>query len=289
MKLNSFHPVAGNIFSRFSTGFMLWIGTICLQYSAFAIPSTVDLGTSSSFAVLAGSGITVTGPTTIVGDIGSYPTTSVTGLGNVSLTGSDQSLNTGVMQAAKADLSTAYNDAAARAPDATYAGGADLGGMTLGSGVYKDASSLFLTGILTLDAKGDPNAVWIFQIGSTLITASGSQVDLIGGAQACHVFWQVGSSATLGTTTDFSGNILALTSITADTGAIVDGSLLAQNGAVTLDNNTITTAICSDTTASVPDGGTTFLLLSSGMASLFIFGRRLTSQAKSLAQLAPCV
>jgi hypothetical protein len=281
MKTNFLPTVVRNDFTRTSMVLAGAIGAIFLQYSASAIPSTVNLGTSASFAVLAGSGITVTGPTTIVGDIGSYPTTSVTGLGNVTLTGANQSLNTGVMQAAKADLSTAYNDAAGRAPNATYAGGADLGGLTLGSGVYMDASSLFLTGTLTLDAKGNPDAVWIFQIGSTLITASGSQVDLIGGAQACHVFWQVGSSATLGTTTDFSGNILAFTSITAGTGATVDGRLLAENGAVTLDNNTITEAICNSTTASVPDTGSTLLLLSSGLASLFAFGRRFVSQARA--------
>jgi uncharacterized repeat protein (TIGR01451 family) len=202
----------------------------------------VNLGTAGNFAVLAGSGITNTGPTTITGDVGTFPTTTETGFGSVTLIGTNHG-GDAVTQVAKTDLTTAYNDAAGRVPATTVSG--DLGGLTLVPGVYKSASSLGLTGTLTLDAQGDPNAVFIFQMGSTLTTASGSNVSLINGAQSCNVFWQVGSSATLGTGSTFRGTILALTSITATTAATVDGRLLAMNGAVTLDTNTITRATCA--------------------------------------------
>jgi hypothetical protein len=142
----------------------------------------------------------------------------------------------------QADLTTAYNDAAGRTP--ITAVGPELGGLTLPAGQY-GGGTLETTGTLTLDAQGDPDAVFIFQAASTLITASGSDIALINGAQACNVFWQVGSSATLGTASHFIGNVLALTSITAKTGASVDGRLLARNGAVTLDTNRITRAECA--------------------------------------------
>ena len=158
------------------------------------------------------------------------------------LDGTTQVAN-GVALQAKNDLVTAYNDAAGRSSTETVA--ADLAGETLTPGVYTSASSLGLSGQLTLDAQGNPNAVFIFQAGSSLIVGSGSQVNLIGGAQACDVFWQVGSSATIGTSSAFVGNILALTSITMTTGATLQGSALARNGAVTLDTNTITRATCA--------------------------------------------
>jgi hypothetical protein len=125
---------------------------------------------------------------------------------------------------------------------------ADLGGQRLTPGVYRSASSLGLTGALTLDGQGNANAVFVFQAGSTLTTASASSVNLVNGAQTCNVFWQVGSSATLGTASSFRGSILALTSITATTGATVDGRLLARNAAVTLDTNTITRSRCATPT-----------------------------------------
>jgi LPXTG-motif cell wall-anchored protein len=147
-------------------------------------------------------------------------------------------------------LVTAYDDAAGRTPATTVS--ADLGGQTLVPGVYNSAAALALTGTLTLDGQNDPDAVFIFQAGSTLTTASSSNVALINGAQACHVFWQVGSSATLGTNSNFTGHVLALTSITATTGATINGQLLARNGAVTLDTNTITNDVCAAVVTPTP-------------------------------------
>ncbi len=256
-------------------GFVLVLAVLVPHHDATAV-TTVPLGSASGFAVLAGSGITVAGAvntTTITGDIGTYPTPSVTGLGNVVLNGANQTADTGLMLIAKNDLVTAYGNAAGQAATVSYgSANQELGGLKLAPGVYNDSTSFGLTGILTLDAGGDPNAVWIFQAGSTLTTASDSTVALINGAQACHVFWQIGSSATLGTGTDFMGNILALTSITADTGATVDGRLLAENGAVTLDNNTITKSVCNSASG-VPDTGGTLWLLGSGVATLLAFRR----------------
>jgi len=141
---------------------------------------------------------------------------------------------------AQLDLTTAYNDAAGRTVGAITVAG-NLGGQTLTPGLYKSTSSLEISsGDLTLDARGDANAVFIFQMGSTLTTTTGRQVILAGGAKAANIFWQVGSSATLGTTSVFKGNILALTSITVTTGAAVEGRLLARNGAVTLGANVVT-------------------------------------------------
>ena len=214
---------------------------LVINKASMAIQATVNLGTADSFAVLAGAGITNTGATTITGDVGSFPTTTQTGFDTVTLNGVNH-MGDAVTQQAKIDLVTAYNDAAGRTPITV---GTELGGTTLPTGAYNSAAGTFqITGTLTLDAEGDPNAVFIFQTASTLITASSSQVVLINGAQACNVFWQVGSSATLGTNSTFVGSILALTSITANTGADIDGRLLARNGAVTLQGNTIERPVC---------------------------------------------
>jgi RNA polymerase sigma factor (sigma-70 family) len=196
----------------------------------------------SGFSVLAGAGVTNTGPSTLSGDIGSFPTVAITGLASLTIGGSNHGADA-VTQQAKTDLVTAY-DTAAHA-GSTSAIAADLGGRTLAPGVYTSASSIGLTGVLTLDAHGDPNAVFVFQAGSTLTTASASRIDLANGAQSCNVYWQVGSSATLGTGSTFRGSIIALTSITVTTGVTVDGRVLARNGAVTLDSDTITTSACS--------------------------------------------
>jgi LPXTG-motif cell wall-anchored protein len=214
--------------------------------NASAVQPTVNLGNAQTFAVMAGSGITNTGPTTLSGtwgsDIGSSPTGTFTGSASVTTSGTKYIAADPATAAAQSALTTAYLDAAGRTPATTVS--ADLGGQTLTQGVYNSASSLGLTGTLILDAENDPAAVFIFQAGSTLTTASGSKVELINGAQACNVFWQVGSSATFGTTTDFTGHVLALTSITANNGATFKGQLLARNGAVTLDTNTIINDAC---------------------------------------------
>src|SRR5437868_4845501 len=200
------------------------------------------LGTADSFAVLAGSAVTNTGPTVIAGDLGIFPGTlsAVTGFppGTVSLPGQIHAAD-GVALQAQADALNAYTALAGLTP-AVNLSGQDLGGMTLTPGVYKFNTSAQLTGTLTLDAQNDVNARFVFQIGSTLTTASGSLVHLIN-APSCfgNEFWQVGSSATLGTTTQFIGTILALTSITMNNGANISGGrALALNGAVTLDDNT---------------------------------------------------
>ncbi len=201
--------------------------------------SVPPLGSAADFSVLAGSAVSNTGATVVTGDLGIWPGTasSVTGFPPGSISGT---LHAGdaVAQQAQSDLTVAYNSAAGQACG-TVLTGTDLGGLTLIPGVYCFASSAQLTGTLTLDAQGNPDAVFIFQIGSTLTTASGSQVQVINGGSGCRVFWQVGSSATLGTATALEGNILALTSITLTTGASVSGRVLARNGAVTLDTNAV--------------------------------------------------
>jgi len=209
--------------------------------NAKAMP--VDLGSAAGFAILAGSGITITGPTTVTGDIGSYTTATITGTGTLTLNGVNHGGDS-VTQSAKEALLSAYNDAGGRAYDLIYAAGADLVGQTLGAGVYRSDSSLALSGTLTFDAQGDSDALFIIQTGSTLITSASSQVLLINGAQAANVIWQIGSSATLATDSYFVGNILAHDSITLNTGAQVDGQLLALLGAVTLDSNMITVPEC---------------------------------------------
>ncbi len=221
------------------------VATGLLVSSAFAAQSSVGLGTAGSYAVLAGSTVTNTGPSTINGDLGVSPGTAVTGFPPGTVHGSIHSADAVAAQA-QSDLTTAYNDAASRKPAVSVSG--DLGGLTLTPGVYKASSSIGLTGTLTLDAQGDPSAVFIFQVGSTLTTASGSHVALINGAQACNVFWQIGSSATLGTSSVLSGDILALTSISVNNGVTVQGSALARNGAVTLNNDTISAAHCTSGT-----------------------------------------
>jgi hypothetical protein len=219
--------------------------------TSLAAQPPVGLGTADSYAVLAGSTVTNTGPSILEGDLGLSPGTSVTGFPPGSANGAVHVADAAAAQA-QSDLTIAYDDAAGRIPPATVTG--DLGGRTLTGGVYRSGSSLGLTGPLTLDAQGNPNTVFIFQAGSTLTTASGSTVNLINGAQACNVFWQIGSSATLGTSSVFVGNILALQSISLNDGVVVQGRLLARNGAVTLINDAISASHCAPGT--VGGGGT---------------------------------
>jgi LPXTG-motif cell wall-anchored protein len=237
------------------------IATAVVAIVALIIPAIsnaaqppVGLGSTANFAVLAGSGITNTGPTTVGGtaggDMGSDPTPAFTGDTLVTTSGTKYTAPSAVVTAAKTALVTAYNDAAGRTPASTVT--ADLGGQTLVAGVYNSASSLGLTGTLILDGQNDPNSVFVFQAGSTLTTAGSSVVSLINGAQPCNVFWQVGSSATFGTSSDFTGHVFALTSITATTGATFKGQLLARDGAVTLDTNTITNDVCAAVVTPTP-------------------------------------
>jgi len=205
--------------------------------------TTVNFGTADDFAVMAGSTITNTGSSMITGNLGLNPGTSVTGFPPGIINGTQHVANPTAVQA-QIDLITAYDNAVGQIPVSTVP--TELGGTTKTAGVYDSAAGTFgITGTLTLDAQGDPSAVFIFKAASTLITAGASNVVLANGAQACNVFWQVGSSATLGTDSTFKGNILALTSITLTTGANVEGRVLARNGAVTLDTNTIIKAICA--------------------------------------------
>ena len=203
-----------------------------------AAAQSVPLGTAGSFGVLGGSAITNTGPTIVTTDLGIFPgnVSSVSGFPPGQVVGTSHFADAVAMQA-QDDATTAYNNLAGRACTATISG--DLGGRTLTPGVYCSASSMGLTGTLMLDAQGDPNALFIFKIGSTLTTASASSVQVINGGQNCNVFWQVGSSASLGTTTAFVGNLIALSSITLNTGASSSGRILARNGAVTLDSGLI--------------------------------------------------
>ena len=215
---------------------------ISLAGGSQAAVTPITLGTANGFAVLAGAGITNTGPTTINGDIGTFPTTTIVGFSSIVLTGTNHA-GDGTTQGAKTDLVTAYNAAVAESPTTTVSG--DLGGRTLIAGAYSSQSSLGLTGTLTLDGAGNAGSIFVFQAGSTLTTASASNIVLINGAQSCNVFWQMGSSVTLGTNSTFRGSILAQQSITATTGVVVDGRLLASNGAVTMDSNRIAKPTCA--------------------------------------------
>jgi hypothetical protein len=216
------------------------------QPARAAGPAPVELGTAEPFAVLAGTpAITNTGPTTITGDVGISPAASVIGFPPGVVNGTIHTADAVALQA-QSDLTIAYDDAAGRTPATTIAGGT-LAGLTLVGGVYTaGGSTLDLTGTLTLDAENDPSSTWIFQATSDLVTASSSNVTFINGGQPCNVFWQVTSSATLGSDSTFAGTILALTSITMNDGVTLDGRALARNGAVTLINDTITRSTCAE-------------------------------------------
>src|SRR5437899_8411608 len=216
----------------------LAVGVSCLQQDAPGAQAPVALGSAATFGVLAATTVTTIPTTTINGDLGVSPGNTVTGSPIVN--GGTFTNTPGLAATAQGDLTTAYNDAAGRTVDAITVAG-NLGGRTLTNGLYKSATSLEISsGDLTLDASGDTNAVWIFQMGTTLVTTVGRQVILSGGAQAANIYWQVGSSATIGGSSVFKGTILAYTSITMNTAATLDGRALARNGAVALDANTIT-------------------------------------------------
>jgi hypothetical protein len=214
-------------------------GSVIAFESINPIPgaSGVNLRSASTFAILSGAGISNTGPTIIHGDLGTSPTGTVTGAPTVN--GQIHRADP-IAALAKLDLTTAYNDAKGRAGTPTIALPGELSGLTLAPGIYKNASSVKLSsGNLTLDAQGHPNAVFIFQMGTTLTTISNTHIILAGGALAANIYWQVGSSATLGTDSTFKGNILADQSITLTSRAALEGRALARIGAVVLDSNTV--------------------------------------------------
>lgn len=239
-------PTKSRSVSLFLTA--LLAGMMVLPAMSFAAQPTVNLGTTAGFAILAGETITNTGATTVNGDIGLAPGTDFPGQADITLNGALHLADAVALQAQN-DLVIAYADAAGRTPVTRIE--TELGGKTLLPGVYDSESTTFeINGTLTLDAQGDPDAVFIFKMGKTLVAMSGSNVNLINGARFCRVFWQVGSSATLGTGAHFVGHILADVSITLDKGATVQGQLLAKSGSVVLNNNTITNGFCSNVLAS---------------------------------------
>jgi hypothetical protein len=213
-----------------------------LLVAATPLAAQISLGTAQNFGVLGGSAVTNTGATSVNGNVGVSPGSSVTGFPPGVVVGGAIHSNDAVAMQAQNDLTTAYNNIAST-PCTVDLTGQDLGGLVLTPGVYCFSTSAQLTGALTLNALGNANALFLFKIGSTLTTASGSSVSIINnGGNSCNkAYWQVGSSATLGTGTSFVGDILALSSITLTTGAGSNGRALARNGAVTLDTNSVNT------------------------------------------------
>jgi len=254
-------------------GIALAVALAALPAAAAQAAPAVLLGTATPFAVLAGSTATNTGPSVLNGDLGLSPGSSISGFGLPAVVNGATHNTDAVAAQAQADLTTAYNTAASQLSPVDLTG-QDLGGLTLTAGSYAFSTSAQLTGALTLDAAGDPNAQFVFEVGSTLTTASASSVVMINGASPCNVYWQVGSSATLGSTTAFQGTIMALTSVTLNNGASVIGRALARNGAVTLDDNLLDPSGCqtgsgtpTPTPTPVPDGSDTGSGSSAGSGS----------------------
>lgn len=215
---------------------------LAIPVAAHAAP--VNLATAGPFVVLGGSTVTNSGTSVLGGDLGVSPGTALPGFDTAVVNGATHE-NDGVAKQAQADLIVAYDTAAGQAvPPGNELTGTDLGERTLSAGAYRYTSSAQLTGALTLDAEGDPNAEFVFQIASALTTAPASSVVLVNGASPCNVYWQIGSSATLDTTTVFQGNLMALTDISLNAGATVFGRVLARNGQVSLIDNVLDGSTC---------------------------------------------
>jgi hypothetical protein len=254
---------------------LLASGFACAAVPAVANASAVNLASASPFAVLAASTVTNTGPSVLNGDLGLAPGTSLTGFGFPAVVNGATHAADAVAGNAQNDLTTAYNVAAGQPiPLGNDLTGQDLGGLTLTPGAYMFSSSAQLTGQLTLNALGNPQAQFVFEIGSTLTTAAASSVWMINGASPCNVYWQIGSSATLGAATAFQGNLLAHTSITINAAANVQGRALARIAAVTLHSDVLDAPVC-DTTPSQPTpspsgtGSSSGTAASSGTSSSF--------------------
>jgi len=230
---------------------------IASVFAFFAIPvaaqaAPVNLATASPFVVLGGSTVTNSGASVLNGDLGVSPGTALTGFDTAVVNGATHE-NDGVAKQAQADLIVAYDVAAGQeVPPGNELTGTNLGERTLSAGAYRYTSSAQLTGALTLDAEGDSSAEFVFQIASALTTAPASSVVLVNGASPCNVYWQVGSSATLDTTTVFQGNLMALTDISLNDGATVFGRMLARNGQVSLINNVLDGSMCGAGSAESP-------------------------------------
>jgi len=235
---------------------LLWAANV------YAATVNVGLGTANLFAVLGGTTVTNTGPSSVNGNLGLWSGTSITGFPPGTVNGTIDAANAAAMQA-QMDLTSAYNVAAAQ-PCGGVLTGQNLGGQTLTAGVYCFASSALLNGTLILNAQGNANAVFIFEVGGALTTLTNSQVTIINGGTGNNVFWQVGSSATLGTASQFAGNILALSNITLGSGADIScGRALALNGAVTMDTNDVANngpGCIAGGFATAPEPGTATLL-----------------------------
>ncbi|MEX0973575.1 MAG: ice-binding family protein [Solirubrobacterales bacterium] len=235
---------------------------LAVAVALFAAPAAVqaapvDLATASPFVVLGGTTVTNEGPSVLNGDLGVSPGTALTGFGGTAVVNGATHANDAVAAQAQLDLTNAYNVAAGQpvAP-ANDLSGTDLGNRVLTAGTYRYNAGALLTGPLTLDAQGDPDAEFVFQIGAELTTESASSVLLVNGASPCNVYWQVGSSAAIGTTTQFVGSLMALTSISLTSGATVEGRMLARNGQVSLINNVLTAPTCASDSNPPPSSET---------------------------------
>ncbi len=222
--------------------------------AATSSPAAPSLGSAASFSVLGAQTVTNTGPTALAGDLGVSPGSAITGFPPGLVLGTTHAADTAAANA-QSDTTSAY-DLLSGAPCTVDLTGQDLAGKTLVEGVYCFTSDALLTGNLTLDAQNHADAVFIFKISSKLTAATGSSVLLVNGGSACDVFWKVGSSATIGTSSSFLGNIVALTSIALQTGARLSGRALARNGSVTLDDNQVSGCAVGATDGGVLDAGT---------------------------------